>query len=299
MKINLTHILLTGGSGYLGLRVADFFQKKGFKVTMILRSEKSRPDHFNSNIDTIYLDDPYFDVKVSLLRIDHFINSAVDYGRGLNSESDCIWTNIFLPVRILNIIKETNFTFITFDSFYSKFPLECSIHMPGYVLSKRQLIEWLEVYNKKKSIKIIVMYLEHLIGPNESITKFNGWFIEQCKLGTKEIQLTHGKQIRDFVFVDDVISAIDLILLSSDKLNNKINKFEVGSGKGNTLRMFCELVHHKLRSTAKINFGIVPTKENEILESIAKNQDLMKLGWTPTTDLEVIVENVIRKQEEL
>ncbi len=288
---------MTGGSGYLGSRVADFFQKKGYKITIILRSEKSRSNHFNSKFDTIYLDDPSFDIKVSLLRIDYFINSAVEYGRDLNSESDCIWTNIFLPIRILNLIKDTNFTFITFDSFYSKFPIECSIHMPGYVLSKRQLIDWLEVYNKKKSIKIIVMYLEHLIGPNESITKFNGWFIEQCKLNTKEIQLTNGKQIRDFVFVDDVISAIDLTLLSSNKLDNKINKFEVGSGKGNTLRTFCELVHHKLNSTARINFGIVPTKENEILESIAKNQDLMKLGWTPTTDLESIVENVIKKQK--
>lgn len=297
MKNNLKHILLTGGSGYLGSRVADFFQKKGYKITIILRSEKSRSNNFNSKFDTIYLDDPSFDIKVSLLRIDYFINSAVEYGRDFNSESDCIWTNIFLPIRILNLIKDTNFTFITFDSFYSKFPIECSIHMPGYVLSKRQLIDWLEIYDKKKSIKIIVMYLEHLIGPNESITKFNGWFIEQCKLNTKEIQLTNGKQIRDFVFVDDVISAIDLTLLSSNKLDNKINKFEVGSGKGNTLRTFCELVHHKLKSTAKINFGIVPTKENEILESIAKNQDLIKLGWTPTTDLESIVENVIKKQK--
>jgi CDP-paratose synthetase len=225
-------ILITGGIGYLGQYIVNYYLERGFALTLIIRSVTIVPEYFEGKLDVIYLEDANFDNKIRSLKVDCFINAAVEYGRGINSESDVIWCNTLFPIKILNLLETTSdFCFISFDSFYSKTLTFNKSLLPAYVLSKKTLVDWLSLYNMKKGNKIVILSIEHLIGPNESISKFNGWFIQQCKLNSEEIQLTDGLQIRDFVFVDDVVGASAIILENCHKLKNIIYKFEVGSGK--------------------------------------------------------------------
>lgn len=291
-------ILITGGTGYLGQYIVNYYLERGFSLTLIIRSVTIVPERFEGKLDVIYLEDANFDNKIRSLKVDCFINAAVEYGSGINSESNIIWCNILFPIKILNLLETTyNFCFISFDSFYSKTLSFNQSLNPAYVLSKKNFLDWLGHYNTGRSNKIAILSIEHLVGSNESTSKFNGWFIQQCKLNSKEIQLTDGLQIRDFIFVEDVVSAVAIILNNCEKLENKINKFEVGSGKGHSLKYFCELIHLKLKSTSKLKFGGIPRNNNDILESIANNQDLLNLGWAPTVKLDIIIEKILNIQK--
>jgi nucleoside-diphosphate-sugar epimerase len=125
--------------------------------------------------------------------------------------------------------------------------------------------------------------LEHIYGPKDDESKFISWFIKQLKNGTPEINLTSGTQKRDFIYVQDVVSAYLLLLEKRVELNGFV-EFEVGTGQSIELKDFLnEIVlafeeKYGKKITSKLNFGAIEMRIGEPYEIKAKIDVLLEMG---------------------
>ena len=111
---------------------------------------------------------------------------------------------------------------------------------------------------------------------------------------TPEIKLTFGEQFRDFVYVDDVVSAYLKVINSIKSFESgKVKCFEVGSGSVHTVKDFVTTAHRIIGSKSNLLFGALPYRENEIMYSKANLEALLKLGWRSNVNLETGLKNVI------
>ena len=67
--------------------------------------------------------------------------------------------------------------------------------------------------DKKKSFPFIILRLYQVYGPNQTIDRLIPIVISSC-LKNKKFSCSPGTQIRDFLYVDDLVKLFELIILS-------------------------------------------------------------------------------------
>ena len=118
-----------------------------------------------------------------------------------------------------------------------------------------------------------------MYGENDSITKFVPFIIDKIKNEKLNVDMTLGEQKRDFIYVEDVTNAFKIILLNHSKLTN-YQEFQVGSGKSYSIKYLAQLIKKLTKSKTKLNFGSIPYRKGEIMESLCDNSKLIEIGWT-------------------
>jgi nucleoside-diphosphate-sugar epimerase len=108
------------------------------------------------------------------------------------------------------------------------------------------------------------------------------------------IKLTPGDQLRDFIYIDDVVAAYIAIINSLDIIGSQIVKeFEVGSGEVHTIKDFVLTAQRIIGSGSELSFGALPHRENEIMYSMANLNPLLELGWECKTSMEAGIKKIV------
>lgn len=142
-------------------------------------------------------------------------------------------------------------------------------------------------------IRFINVRLEHLYGPGDSDSKFIIWIIKKCLLDCKKISLTSGEQRRDFIYIEDAISAYLRMVEISPELDYGFQEIGLGIGKSISLRTLVEQIHSIIGSNSLLSFGSLPYREHEIMNSRADISTLQKIGWNPRVTLQEGLEKTI------
>ena len=122
---------------------------------------------------------------------------------------------------------------------------------------------------------------------NDDQTKFVPWLIEELKQGVSRIPLTEGTQQRDFIYIEDVVSAYLLAIIKADQLP-EYTEMDVGTGELTSVRDFVSAVFSVYKSLnpktiTQLGFGDVPMREGEMMTVEINNSALKGLGWCATT----------------
>jgi CDP-paratose synthetase len=273
-------ILITGATGFLGSSLAKKISPL-YQCVLLKRSTS-----LTTRIDSLLKEGlPFFDLdKVPLKKIfeafsfDAVIHCATNYGRRTLHPIDIIEANLILPLRILHFASEAGVkNFLNTDTILDK-------RINDYSLSKRQFREWFEGFADR--ICCTNVAIEHFYGPFDDQSKFVSWVIGALISNAPKLDLTEGLQRRDFVYIDDVVTAFQTILEHQFTVPNGYYTFEIGSGETIEIRELVNLV--KLISgntTTKLNFGAIPYRKNEIMTSSVQLETLLALGWRPCTSL--------------
>ncbi|PXX97665.1 NAD-dependent epimerase/dehydratase family protein [Halomonas sp. LBP4] len=296
-------ILISGSTGFLGSKLLVHFARLGCEVIGGKRSSSdlSRLGEYRNNVKFINLDDPaalkrFFENK----KIDCVIHAACSYGREPGSEFDVFDSNLTLPIRLANLAKKNkNCLFLNTDTFFSKPEYDLG-YMGAYVLSKRHCWEWLKIFIK--DLKVINVRLEHVYGPLDDRAKFVSWVCDQFMSHDNKkdaMVLSSCSQLRDFVYIDDVVSAFDTLLKSRSSLFSG-QVFEVGTGAQTTVREMVECIEEAfIRSGKDVAQPIFDSSRNrtgEIQSSVADTTELEKLGWQPNFSLAEGVNSLVRAE---
>ena len=76
-------------------------------------------------------------------------------------------------------------------------------------------------------------------------------------------------------------------------------KYEIGTGKSVKLKNFVKLVKSIAQNKdTKLNFGAIPYRENEIMNSKADITEICKLKWKPRFTLEEGLRRTISMEKE-
>lgn len=269
-------ILLTGATGYLGSHLAQALLGAGHSV-VVLKRRSSSLRRLESILPRItLLDVDGLDLSVPFKehgKIDAVIHAATSYGRNGESASQMAEANLAFPLRLLDaaIVAQTP-VFLNTDTALDKF-------LNAYSLSKTQFAEWGQHFAGQKKIHFLNLRLEHFYGEGDDDSKFTTHVIKNCLTNTPELKLTLGEQRRDFVYIDDVVSAYLLLLEKQESLPDWFVELDVGSGDAVTIREFVEMVHRLTKSSTHLNFGAQPYRQGEVMLSQADTESLRMLGW--------------------
>jgi len=138
------------------------------------------------------------------------------------------------------------------------------------------------------------MQIEHLYGVNDSRSKFTENIIRAVAINNvAQYPLTTGDQIRDFVFVTDAASAYLTVLEKTEAISARFINYEVGSGRGTSVREFAKKVKNLSLSDTELQFGRLQNRPDEIQSSVAANLDLIQLGWETKVGLEQGISYII------
>ena len=107
------------------------------------------------------------------------------------------------------------------------------------------------------------------------------------------ISLTDGEQVRDFIFVDDVVDAFEVVINHIDNMFLRFYEFEVGSGVGTKIREFVEICHYLCKTNSVLYFGSLPSRQGEDMNCISDNTQLRSLEWYPRHNIESGVHKIL------
>lgn len=282
-------VLLTGATGFLGSHLLRQLLKLNYEAIIIKRSFSNTERIVNvldDNRLTVYdLDKDDLETIFSTHGIDLVIHVATEYGRNETSIHKILETNLILPLKLVELgIKYKVKGFINTDSYFNKDNLSYS-NLLNYSLSKRSLLTWLKQLSQQ--IKIVNVVLEHIYGPCDSDTKFVENFIQKIAVQQVDsISMTHGHQKRDFIYVSDVVDAYISLIEFTLAHDFTYETFEVGTGRSIEVREFVNLIKKLSASETEINFGGIPYRSDEIMDSKADISKLHELGWSAKISVE-------------
>lgn len=289
-------ILLTGITGYLGSHLANALLNAGYEVVGLKRQSSSlqRIESILPNVMLYDLDDTNLTIPLKQIgKIDGVIHTATCYGRKGEEDYEIFSANLIFPFNLLNaaINIDAKF-FINTDTALAKF-------LNPYALSKCQFAEWGRYFAQQRKVRFLNLKLEHFYGPNDDKSKFTAHVINSCLENVPELKLTLGEQQRDFIYIDDVVSAYMLLLEKKALISDNFIEYEVGSGSSITIRQFAETVHRLTASKTHLNLGALPYRTDEVMRSEASIDGLKALGWNCQYSFESGLKQVIeleRKQ---
>ncbi|XPV70018.1 MAG: NAD-dependent epimerase/dehydratase family protein [Halarcobacter sp.] len=287
-------IIITGASGFLGSYLLKSFVNSRHEVIALKRitSTTYRIESYLEkvtlyDIDKVNLEDIFKNHKIDIV-----INTVTNYGRKDSKVSSIVDTNLIFGLKLLEECVNNNVkAFINTDTSLDR-------NINAYALSKSQLVDWMKFLSNKNT-KIINIKIEYMYGPLDDENKFIYWLINQLKQNVKKIDLTSGIQKRDFIYIDDIVSAYEIIVKNIDSFPND-EEFELGSGNSIEVKKFIELIVEELQTKIKIdtnlNFGAISYRNNENMEMKANIKKLNELGWKSEVSLRNGIKNIIDKK---
>jgi CDP-paratose synthetase len=286
-------ILLTGASGFLGSALATDLVQAGHQLALLLRPT-SKLDRLNDleqefDVGRCSTDDEV-DAFVTRTMPEIVMHTACAYGRQGERVTQILDANVRFGLLILQTLLRNKFpaTFISTGT----------VLMPSvslYAHSKHQFTEWGRALSLQSmgNLRFVNVQLQHMYGPGDDDSKFTTHVLQNCYQNVPELDLTAGEQRRDFVYIDDVVSAYRILAERREQLAD-ICDIEVGSGVAPTVREFVETAHRLTNSHTQLNFGRLPYRPNEAMLCKANIGHMQALGWSPRFDLHAGLQKTIR-----
>ena len=275
------NIFLTGSTGFLGLALAEKLIEQGHQVFGLVRANSSveKKNKLKNLGATLISSDSYIDT-LSLYEIDCVVHTATNYGRNNPILSEIFESNLILPLQILKDIAKTgkNITFINTDSSFNK---DNYIYSPliDYSLSKKSLLDWLIYFSNQ--LPIVNMRIELMYGPNDGVDRFISSIIKKLlDPQTQKINLSPGLQIRDFIYISDVVDAFSLLIenVTGERQHNFI-EYQIGTGVGITIKDLVQQIATISESKAELIFGALNYRQNEIMSSVSDKSFQYEFNW--------------------
>ncbi len=285
------NILITGAGGFLGSALAHRLGGMDHQISLLIRE--------NTNLYRLADLSPYtvgrcktnqeINKFISDTSPDVVIHTACCYGRNGESALQIFDSNIRFGAVILEALKDLNkrISFINTGTVLSR-----DVNL--YALTKIQFEELGSyIANASKSnIQFINIKLQHMYGPGDDVSKFSAHIIDALKNNEATLPLTFGEQMRDFVYIDDVVDAYQILLENLDKIDDDCD-VELGCGYSVSIRGFVETVYKLTNSNTVLLFGKIPYRENDLTGTVANINFLKKLGWSPKFSLEKGIAKII------
>ena len=289
----LKKILITGHSGFIGQHLTKSLKEKYQLIGLSRKFLDVDIINIQKDITKIVIEDIPDD-------IDCIIHLA-----GLNdvyycqeNPSKCFEINIDGTQKILEIARQKKLKVIFVSSSHvygipKKLPIsEIDELKPvsTYAYSKLNGEILCESYSKNYDLDISVARIFSVYGPaspsHHVITK-----IINHLLNKKKLQLGNLFPKRDFIYIQDVVSAIEILI----EKTKGFNIYNIGTGSSNSINDIVTILAKITGKKAQIETDILKIRQVEIKEICSNPSKIMNLGWNPKYDLHEGLELTVKQ----
>jgi len=137
-----------------------------------------------------------------------------------------------------------------------------------------------ESYSKTYGLDISIARLFSIYGPNSPKHLVTSKLIQQLLKGNL-IELGNTRPKRDFLYIDDVINALKIIL----KNTKGFNSYNIGSGKSYSIENLCKRLVKISNKNIQFKSKKSLSRTKDIPNIIANCSKIKKLGWKPQMKL--------------
>ncbi len=288
--------VVTGGAGFVGSHLAKYLVSQKHSVTIVDNLRNGKIENLNNvknEIDFHQIDILNFDELKSILKhSDGVFHDAalISLQESYEKPEEYQKVNVEGTENIFKLALEFGFkvVFASSSSVYGDvktIPITEDFEknpLNPYAKTKVQDEDLAERYNQL-GVSIIGLRYFNIFGKGQSssyagvITKF----MERLSQKKQPIIDGDGLQLRDFVFVKDVVRA-NLIAMMS---NVNFGFFNIGTGRGTSILDLAKLMINLYELSIEPIFG--PHRKVGIKESVADISLVMKsLSWKPEIKLE-------------
>jgi len=292
-------LLIIGGTGFIGKKLAKEALKKGFDVTII---SLNKPKNKINEIKYIQVDINNKSELQKILLFNSFqyvvnLSGYVDHSSFLDGGRSVINTHFNGLQNILELIDwNTLKKFIQIGSSDEYGSLEApqdesmkEMPISPYSFAKMSATNLLKMLHITHQFPAVILRFFLVYGPGQEENRFLPQIINGC-LNNRDFPVSDGNQLRDFCYIDDAISAI-LISFSNSKINGEV--INIASGNAISIREVITMVQEKIGYGLPL-FGKIPYRIGENMQlyaNISKAKNLLK--WTPVTSIDVGITKTI------
>lgn len=291
-------ILITGGTGYIGSCLTHALSKIDCNLKVLSGSSSSWiPETNNANMTLLYGDVSNFNLWSTILDdVDYIFHLAsVD---GINDYKREIEVNAMSMLHLINVCKSKGLSpKIVFSSSANIFGNVSSVPVneefpdkPASIWSIHKLLveQYLKLYYYQFNINSVCLRLPNVYGiaPNkQTITRaVINKVIYKALNGENLFLYSNHNCIRDYIFIDDVISAL-LLAGGMEKDISKGQFYVIGSEEGKTISEAWKLISKKV--SEKLGEEVIVEKDStfkltpmEMRNFIANTSSFNKVtGW--------------------
>jgi len=299
MTFSNKNVLITGGAGFIGANFTYKFLDFGYNVHLIEKKESNlwRLKDIRERIGLHYVDLKNYNklesliTKLKPLIILHFAALGT-YPRKQQEVKEMIETNLLGTINLVDACSRINFECFINTGSSSEYGIkdkpmkESDLLEPDnpYGITKAAGTMYCQYMAKKLNLPIVTMRLFAVYGYFEEQARLIPTIIKAC-LKNSGLKLSSSNSVRDFIFIEDLISAYLKAINKIKKIKGEI--FNVGSGKQNTIDEVVKVIKKITYSTTKPQYGQVELAQYEPKNWVADISKIKnRLGWQPKYNLE-------------
>ena len=286
----MTKVLVTGASGFLGRHVLNSLLKRGITVDAVT----SNPESFRIDPDcTWHVANLLVPDQVATLmrqvQPTHLLHLAwyAIPGKYWTAPENFAWVQ-----ASLELLKQFQAfggqrvvmagTCAEYDWGYGYCSEEITPKQATsvYGICKSALQTMLDAYSENAGFSSAWGRIFFLYGPYENPKRFVASTIRSLLKG-ESARCSHGNQIRDFLYVQDVADAFATLLFS-----NVIGAVNIASGQPVTLKTIVFQIAEQLGKSNLVRLGVLPVSDKEPPLLVANTHRLtQEVNWHPKYDL--------------
>ncbi len=289
-------ILVTGGNGYLGRHLVERLKGEQADVYIIDKFGEASAKSFILDITDLKV------VKEAITKIQPCIifhlAASLNRERSFDRFEETNQVNFTGTRNLLFALQNTEYQHFIFTStsevYGSNVTPFVETQVPDaaspYSLTKVFAENFINTFSKTYDKGFTILRLFNFFGRNMSPKFFIPQMINTLRKHEK-FEMTEGEQKRDFLYLDDVISA--MIFAARQPATNEI--YNVCSGEAVSLKELVLEIKEKLNSQSEIIFGALPYRENEVWNMVGDPTKIReKLNFTPRYNLAKGIEQMLK-----
>ncbi len=302
--MNISKVLVTGGAGFIGSHLVDRLLAEGFEVTVLDDFSSGRMENISSHKDKTQ-----FHLVRGDIRDEELVKRVVKDVDGVFHEAALVDVALSIENPLLfndvNVVGTLNLLNACLNSDVKRFVFPSSAAVYGdskptkkrenmflkpispYGVTKLAAEKYVQVFNESYGLETVSLRYFNVYGPRQGLaSSYSGVitaFISRFLKNLPPVIYGDGKQSRDFVHVDDVVSAN---MLALERKNAVGEVFNIASGTVTTINQL-ERVLQQITGKEQLKPVFTEPRTGDIKHcssDIAKAQRL--LDFCPKIQLE-------------
>jgi len=297
--------LVTGGAGFLGTALANRLVRDGHHVVVLDDLSNGKQVHLETAVTFHHGDVDSIPLLWSLLQdVDcvYHLAARVSVAQSIHHPRDYNRVNVGGTVSLMEAMRDTGVSRVVFTSsgaIYGHQP-EQPVHendLPQpdspYAVSKWAAEQYIHTIGNLWNIETVALRIFNAYGPRQSLPVSHApvvpRFLQQALTGGSIVIFGDGSQTRDFVYVDDVVSAL-IAAATAKEVNRQV--INIGSGVETSVDKLVDKIEKvNGRSAKRIYNQEKIGGVSRLVADISRAQAL--LGFRPQTKLATGLQHIL------